>query len=139
MDAAGMQAYKANLLRVCVADSRFTGAEFAESCFEDCTFKNVVFNAAGFRFAIFKRVVFDGCVLRATDFGSASLTNVRFVGCNFEDAIFASAKCQNVDITTEDITGVKGVLGLKGCLISQVQLGQLAPLLAAELGFHVVD
>lgn len=139
LEAAALQAYKANLLRVVVSDSRFTGAEFAEARFEDCTFRNVKFDQAGFRFAAFKRVRFVDCMLRQADFGSATISHVTFSGCDLEGASFASANCSSVDISTEDLTRVKGVLGLKGATISNEQLIQLAPLLASELGFRIKD
>jgi len=137
LEAAAVQAYRTNLLRVTMTDCRLTGAEFAEGHFEDCVFKNVKFDEAGFRFASFKRVRFENCMLRAADFSNAKLSQVTFTGCDLEEANFVSANCANVDITTEDVTAVEGILGLKGATISTEQLMQLAPLLASELGFQV--
>jgi len=139
IEAAGMQTYKANLLRTEFSDCRITGAEFAEAHFEDCTFRNVKFDDSGFRFAVFNRVCFENCMLRQADFGGAKLTNVSFSGCDFTGTSFMGAQCKNVDITHQDLIGSKAVLGLKGATISNVQLQQLAPILAAELGFHVKD
>jgi len=137
LESAALQAYKANLLRVRAMDSRFTGAEFAEGHFEDCVFRGVKFDEVGFRFSTFKRVRFENCMLRQADFSNAKLTQVTFTGCDLEAASFVSATCRDVDVTTEDLTAVKGILGFKGATISEVQLLQLAPLLAAELGFRV--
>jgi len=137
LEAAALQAYKTNFLRVVVTDSRLTGAEFAEAVFEDCVFKNVKFDEAGFRFARFTRVRFENCVLRAADFSNAQLRHVTFTGCDLEATDFVSATCSNVDVTGEDLALVKGILGLKGATISTEQLMLLAPLLAGELGFHV--
>jgi len=114
-------------------------SEFADGSFEDCTFRNVKFDEAGFRFATFKRVRFENCMLRAADFGNARFTHVVFTGCDLTDANFASAHCSSVDIRAQDIVAAKGVLGLKGATISTEQLMQLAPLLAAELGFRLED
>jgi uncharacterized protein YjbI with pentapeptide repeats len=137
LEAAGVHAYKANLLRVAFADCRCTGAEFAEARFEDCAFKNVKFDEAGFRFATLTRVRFESCLLRQADFANARLHHVTFTGCDFEGADFTSAVSKNVDIRGEDITQARGVLGLKGATISTEQLIQLATLLASELGFTV--
>jgi uncharacterized protein YjbI with pentapeptide repeats len=139
LEAAALQAYKANFLRACLTDCRLTGAEFAEGRFEDCLFRNLKLDEVGFRFAHFKRVRFENCVLRQTDFSSAKFEHVTFADCDLEGANFVSANCQRVDITGEDLTGVRGLLGLKGATISSTQLVQLAPLLASELGFHVKD
>lgn len=139
LEASAMRAYKAQFLRVSLTDCRLTGAEFAESNFEDCTFMNIKLDEVGFRFASLKRVKFVNCVLRQADFSNAKLAHVTFSGCDLEGVNFTSAICNDVDITTEDLTLTKGILGLKGATISHVQLMQLAPLLASELGFHVKD
>ncbi len=139
LEAAALRTHKANLLRVILTDSRLTGAEFAEAHIEDCTFKNVKFDEAGFRFASFKRVRFEDCILRQADFSSARFEQVLFTGCDLEATNFMSANCKDLDVTAEDLTGVKGILGLKGATISEVQLMQLAPLLATELGFHIKE
>jgi len=139
LEAAAVRVYKGNLLRVSMSDCRLTGAEFAETHFEDCVFRNVKFDEAGFRFASFKRVRFENCMLRQADFSNAKLSHVTFTGCDLEATNFISASCTNVDVTTENLANVKGILGLKGATISAEQLIQLAPLLASELGFHVKD
>lgn len=138
-EGAALGAYKANLLRVSMADCRFIGAEFAEGHFEDCTFRNIKFDEAGFRFATFKRVRFDGCILRQADFTNAKLTHVTFDNCDLDGTNFVSAHCGAVDVSGESLAQVRGLLGLKGATISAEQLIQLAPLLASELGFHVKE
>ncbi|HSX05749.1 MAG TPA: pentapeptide repeat-containing protein [Candidatus Saccharimonadales bacterium] len=139
LEAAGVQAYKANFLRVTMADCRLTGAELAEATFEDCVFKNVKFDEAGFRFAHFTRVRFENCMLRAADFSNAQLKQVVFTGCDLEMTSFMSANCKAVDVTGEDLAQVKGILGLKGATVSTEQLILLAPLLATELGFVISE
>lgn len=137
IEAAGMHAPKAALLRVVTSNSRLTGADFGAASFEDCMFENVKFDEGGLRFAIFKRVRFENCVLRNTDFSSAKLLNVSFVGCDFEGANFDNASCKLVDLRGEDLSNIKGGLGLKGATISSEQLIQLAPRLAAGVGLIV--
>ncbi len=139
LEGSALRAYQAKFLRVTMNNCRLTGAEFAEGQFEDCSFKNIQFDEVGFRFATFKRVRFEDCVLRHADFSSAKLSHVTFTNCEVEGANFDSASCQNVDVTRQNLVGAKGVLGLKGATISLEQLGQLAPLLASELGFRVED
>ena len=139
IEAAGMRSYGANFLRSEIADCRFTGADFAEAQFEDCIFKNVKFDEAGFRFVTFKRVRFENCVLRQADFSSAKLSHVSFEDCELEDSNFANGVCGKVDLGNENLTNVKGVLGLKGANISDEQLIQIAPLLAVELGFKLSE
>jgi uncharacterized protein YjbI with pentapeptide repeats len=109
VDASALSAYKATLLRVRMRECRFTGAEFAEAQFQDCVFCN------------------------------AKLTHVTFDDCDLAKTNFTSATCDHVDISGEDLRETKGILGLKGSVISAEQLIQLAPFLASELGFHVKE
>jgi len=139
VEGAALRTYKPRFLRVCMTDCRFTGAEFAEGNFEDCVFRNVKFDEVGFRFAVLKRVRFENCVLRQADFTKTTLTDVVFEDCILDEAIFTSAICKAVDVSTENLTHVHGLLGLKGASISAEQLIQLAPLFASELGFHVKE
>ncbi len=139
LEAAGLRTYKAQLQRVVFENCRMTGADFAEANFEDCVFRNVKLDEAGFRFSRFKRVQFEDCILTNAEFNGAYLNQVKFNGCTFENTSFSAVNCVNVDISDEDITAVRGIVGLKGATISSVQLQQIAPLLAAELGFNVTD
>jgi len=139
LESAAVQAHKATMLRVCMTDCRLTGSEFAEAEFQDCVFRNVKFDDVGFRFVSFKRVRFEGCILREADFSNAKFSHVVMTDCDLEGANFTSASCKDFDVSAEDLTLVKGLLGLKGATISETQLMQLAPLLASELGFQVIE
>lgn len=78
-------------------------------------------------------------MLRSGDFSNAKLSHVTFSGCDLEQTNFIAADCHDVDVSTEDLTVAKGILGLKGSTISTEQLMQLAPLLATELGFRIKE
>jgi uncharacterized protein YjbI with pentapeptide repeats len=139
VDCIGLRASEASWLRVEMADSRMTGVDFGGAHFEDCVFRNLKLDEAGFRFATFKRVRFEGCILRKADVSNAKMQQVVFKGCDFEAINFDSASCTSVDIRDQNLTTIKGVYGLKNTRITSEQLVQLAPLLAAELKFHIDD
>lgn len=136
-EAAAFQALKSSYSKVIFSDSRMTGADFGGASFEDCVFQNVKLDEAGFKMASFKKVQFIGCVLSNADFYQAKLSNVSFVGCELEGTNFDSMACKAVDLRGENLSLIKGVLGLKGVRISNEQLYQVAPLLAHELGFKI--
>lgn len=137
IELTGLRSYKASVTKAVFSDSRATGADFAEGYFEDCVFKNMKFDEAGFRMASFKRVRFENCVLSKADFYEAKLAHVIFENCTLEETNFNKAVCSAVDLRGEDLSLVKGIVGLKGAFISEEQLIQIAPLLAHELGFRV--
>lgn len=139
VEATALRTYRAQCNRLMFADTRATGADFAEGYFEDCLFRNVKFDEAGFRMAQFKRVQFENCVLNKADFYQAKLSHVSFSNCELEETNFDKVSCQAVDFRGENLSLLRGILGLKGALISQEQLIQIAPLLAAELEFKIEE
>ena len=78
-------------------------------------------------------------MLNKADFYQAKLTHVTFSNCELEQTNFDQAVCQAADFRGENLSLVQGILGLKGAMVSQEQLVQIAPLLAAELGFVITD
>jgi uncharacterized protein YjbI with pentapeptide repeats len=139
LESAAIRPHKASFIRVEITDSRYTGSDFPDAHFEDCVFKGTKFDEVGFRFATFKRVSFINCILRNADFSGASFTQVTFSDCDVRSTNFSSANCKGVDMTGQNLFDAKGLLGLKGATISSLQLVQMAPLLADELGFYVQD
>jgi uncharacterized protein YjbI with pentapeptide repeats len=139
IDCIGLKTSDASWLRTDIADARMTGADFGAAHFEDCIFRGLKLDEAGFRFATFKRVRFEQCILRAADFSNATLQHVTFIDCDFQDTNFAGANCSSVDVCNQDLSHIKGVYGLKNATITNEQLIQLAPLLAAELNFKIND
>lgn len=139
VEMTALRTYRVQFNRVAFADIRATGMDFAEGYFEDCLFSNVKFDEASFRMTQFKRVQFENCVLNKADFYQAKLSHVSFSNCELEQTNFDKASCQAVDFRGENLSLLRGILGLKGALISQEQLIQIAPLLAAELEFKIEE
>jgi uncharacterized protein YjbI with pentapeptide repeats len=139
VEASGLRSYRLQIRRVFWEDSRISGADFAEATFEDCVFKNCKLDEVNFRSATFHRVQFVDCVLDGADFSNATLSHVTLTGSSLVETNFAAARCASLDVSDIDITQCKGIVGLKGATISNTQLIQIAPLLAAELGFSVKD
>lgn len=137
-ETAALQALSSTYSKVIFSDCRMSGADFGSAYFEDCIFKNVKFDQAGFKMARFKKVQFSGCVLTSADFYQAKLSNVSFKECELEEVNFDAMVCKSVDLRGENLSSIKGVLGLKNVRISSEQLYQIAPLLALELNI-VID
>jgi len=137
IEAAGLRAADAQLLRTHIKSSRMTGIDLGQSQLEDCTFESVKLDEAGLRFAHLKRVIFKDCVLKQADFTGATLTHVSFIDCALEGTNFDRAACAFVDMRGENLAVIKGVNGLKGVHVSNEQLVELAPLMALELGLDV--
>ena len=84
-------------------------------------------------------MVFADCVLTEPDFGSARLTGVRFDGCRLVAPDFSRATLAKVDLSGAELVAPRGLTSLSGATISRLQLLDLAPALADQLGISVAD
>jgi uncharacterized protein YjbI with pentapeptide repeats len=91
-------------------------------------------NLAGARL---EDVVFEGCEIGTLDVRSAQLRSVGLVDCTIDELNVAGATLSNVDLSGARLRSLIGVESLRGAIVSQAQLHDLAPLLAAELGLEV--
>jgi uncharacterized protein YjbI with pentapeptide repeats len=91
-----------------------------------------------FRFATVEYVSFEDCVLSHADFQGARLDSVRFDGCQLAETDFTKATLSRVDLRGSDLAALAGsLLVFRGATVDSLQLMDLAPRLAAELGIQV--
>jgi uncharacterized protein YjbI with pentapeptide repeats len=79
------------------------------------------------------------CQLLEPDLAEATLNQVSFEGSRVVAPDFGRARMSDVDLSTADLVGPRGLSGLRGATISPLQLIDLGPALAAELGIVVAD
>jgi uncharacterized protein YjbI with pentapeptide repeats len=84
-------------------------------------------------------VVFEGCEIGTLDVRAAQLRSVGVVDCTIDELNVAGATLSKVDLSGARLRSLIGVESLRGAIVSQAQLHDLAPLLAAELGLEVRD
>jgi uncharacterized protein YjbI with pentapeptide repeats len=82
-------------------------------------------------------VTFRGCTVDELDLANARLTRVRLDDCRVRSLRLADATLADVDLRTARLEELEGLAGLAGAWVSEQQLSELAPLLAAHLGIHV--
>jgi uncharacterized protein YjbI with pentapeptide repeats len=120
--------------------ARLTGLDLAEASIENASFRGCKLDYANFRHATIAHALFEDCVLRGADFQGAQLRAVRFAGCELAEADFSKAKLTRVDLRGSALAGLAGsVLALAGAIVDSLQLIELAPALAHELGIVVSD
>jgi len=64
---------------------------------------------------------------------------VTFDGCRLVAPDFSQARLKNVDLSRAELVAPKGLASLSGATISRLQLFDLAPALAHQLGITVAD
>ncbi|RSM57360.1 pentapeptide repeat-containing protein [Amycolatopsis sp. WAC 01376] len=82
-------------------------------------------------------VVFSGCSFRETMF-SGDLSRLTFVDCEFTDTEFAATGALDCDLRGSRLSGVRGLVTLRGAKITGEQAVSVAGILAAESGLSVV-
>jgi uncharacterized protein YjbI with pentapeptide repeats len=93
-------------------------------------------NARGARL---REVIFEDCQLVEPDFAAAVMEDVTFDGCRLVSPEFSQAQLNRVDLSGADLVSPHGIPSLRGASISRLQLIDLAPALAAQLGITVKD
>ena len=116
---------------------RMTGVDIPDGSLTDVVFEDCKLDVASFRFTRLKRVLFRDCILTEVDLGGATATAVRFERCDLGRAQLSHARLAGCDLRTCGLTGVIGVTSLRGAIISEEQLLDLAPVFAADLGLDV--
>jgi len=127
----------ASMTRVEWDDARLTGMQFAEANLRDVTFRNCKLDLANFRMATLSHVTFEGCVLDESDFAESRLEYTRFSACQLRAGDFQKARLSCVDFRGSELEPRSSVLGLKGAIVSPLQLMELSAALAREVGIEV--
>jgi uncharacterized protein YjbI with pentapeptide repeats len=135
------------------------GVDLAESTWLDCVVQGARLGAVQLYGAELRRVRFEACKIEflnlrgATlldcqfvdcqllepDFSEATLTQVSFEGSRLVTPEFGRTTLGGVDLSAAEVVGPRGLTGLRGATISALQLIDLAPAFAAELGIIVTD
>lgn len=82
-------------------------------------------------------VVFEGCVIGELDLADAHLQSVRFATCTVDELNVAGARLERVDLSGAALRMLRGIGSLRGAVVSETQLLDLAPLLAEHVGLEV--
>lgn len=82
-------------------------------------------------------VLLEGCVLGELDLGGAEVRRLVVRDCRVGRLDVTRASLTDVDLRGADLAAVDGLAGLRGATISEEQLVELAPALAAHVGLTV--
>ena len=94
-------------------------------------------NFVDLRAARLTDVVFEACVIGELDLADAELRSVCFVASTVDEMNVAGAKLSAVDLSGATLGVLRGIGSLRGAIVSEAQLLDLAPLLAEHVGLEV--
>ncbi len=158
-DLTELRAPRARFADTTLYAVRGAGVDLAESEWLDCVVAGARLGAVQLHGAELRRVRFEGgkidflnlrgaklrevafvdCMLTEPDFGGAALEQVTFEGCRLVGADFNQAQMKAVDLSGAHLAAPRGLASLSGATISRLQLFDLAPVLADQLGITVAD
>ncbi|GHC79451.1 pentapeptide repeat-containing protein [Streptomyces flavofungini] len=151
---------RARFTDVWTHQTRWVGADLAETQWTDCesgagllagvelygarlrrmVFHRCKFDSVNLRAAELRDVTFVDCLLRDVDFGGARLKGVVFPGTTLERVRFDNVTVDRADLSGAAALGIaSGLDALRGATISVLQLMELAPALAELNGLRVAD
>lgn len=84
-------------------------------------------------------VIFDNCQIGEIDLGDAEAKRVSFIDCQIGNLQVIGAHLKDVDLSRSQLRMLGGINSLSGAIISEGQLMELAPILAEQLGIHVLS
>ncbi|HVC22252.1 MAG TPA: pentapeptide repeat-containing protein [Candidatus Dormibacteraeota bacterium] len=128
----------AAMTRTTFQECQMTGFDVNSSTLVDVQFQGCKLSLSSFRFLAKAKVRFVDCEMDGTDFHGVDLRACRFENCILTGSLFHGAKSEGVDLRGSSLTGLQGIDGLRGAVIDQIQLLDLADSLASHAGLTVL-
>jgi uncharacterized protein YjbI with pentapeptide repeats len=138
LHAPNILSYRGSIIRSHIHKGQLTGLQLPEAHITDVVFNNCRLNLANFRKVKFERCIFTACDLTEADFSDANMHNALFENCQIDLAEFSNVQCKRVEFLNTNLSQIKGVGGLSGSAITEENLIEIAPLLAASHGIHLI-
>ena len=137
IDAAVFSAPRTSWRNVEVTGSRLGSAELYASTWRSVTIAGSKINYLNARTADWQDVRFTDCTLDELDLSDATVTRLAFTDCRIGTLTLGGARLTDVDLRDVRLEMINGLAGLAGAWVSESQLVELAPLLAAHLEIRV--
>lgn len=138
-DLSAAKCAESSWIRVKTDGARMVGTDISQSTIKDVVFEGCKLDMANFRFAKLTRVAFKDCSLAETDFQGAQFAHVTFENCTLTKTEFANCTLKQLDLRTSQLMDIRGWQFLKGAVIDSLQLTNVAPQLAHELGLKIEE
>lgn len=131
--------FRSSIVRTVIDSGQLTGLQLPEGNFLDFTLKNSKANLSNFRNSKFKLCHIIETDLSEADFSGSKFTKVRFEGCMLDKADFSNCVFDYVEFIDCSLATINGLASFKGVSISEQNLIEISPILAAELGIKIQD
>lgn len=137
LDAAVFTAARSDWRDVEVARSRLGSADLYDAQWQSVRFTDCKLGYLNLRGARLKDVVFERCTIDELDLGGANALRVALLETDVGTLDLTRATLQHVDLRGAELSTLVGVEHLRGAIVSEYQLQQLAGMIAQQLGIIV--
>jgi hypothetical protein len=122
---------------VVIDQSRVGSGELFESDWRSVRISHSKLGYLNFRSAELLDVEFVDCTIDELDLGGAKATRVAFTNTSIRSLDVARATLLDFDLRDAEFSSIRGVDGLRGATITELQLAELAPIIAGHLGIQL--
>lgn len=109
---------------------KFAGTDFSNAVVRDCAFERCALQYANLRVSTLERVSFVDCRFDDVDAQEARLTDVTMAATALQELNVDRMRCERLDLRGAASLGLTGVTSLRGCLLGDAEVQQLAYTLA---------
>ncbi|GAA1366779.1 pentapeptide repeat-containing protein [Arthrobacter rhombi] len=138
LSAASLRAPDSGWWNTRLQRTRIGSAELHGANVRAVLFEGGKLDLVNLRGAKLRDVVFRSLIIDELDLGDVQAERIAFEDCRIGMLVLHGARLKDVDLRGAAIAGLSGVAGLRGATVSELQLQDLAPLLATESGLRVL-
>jgi uncharacterized protein YjbI with pentapeptide repeats len=137
VNAPVLRAPSSTWREVVVQHSRVGSGELFESSWRSVSIQNCKIGYLNLRASELVDVEFVDCVIDELDLGGSRATRVSFTRTSIAALDVVRATLTDFDLRGAELRSIRGLESLRGSTITELQLVELAPLLAEHLGMIV--
>ena len=137
INAPVFRAPRSTWREVTIDHSRIGSGELFESNWRSVSIRNCKIGYLNLRASELVDVEIVDCVIDELDLGGSKASRIAFAGTSIRLLDVARATLGDVDLRGAELASIRGIESLRGATISELQLAELAPLLADHLGIVV--
>jgi Pentapeptide repeats (8 copies) len=135
--ATSLVAARSGWHRSLVENPRWGSAELFDAALEGVHIRGGKIDFLNFRGARLTDVLIEDATITELDLGGFTGTRVAIRNCRIETIDFMRATCESVDLRDTSFSRVNGIDGMRGTILNETQLVDLAPVLAGLLGIEI--
>ena len=135
--ATSLVAARSSWRRVRIDNARWGSAELFDSEFESVIISGGKVDFLNFRGAKLTDVLIENAQITELDLASFIGTRVAVRNCRIDTIDLTRATCLDVDLRETTFSRVLGIQGMRGAILSEQQLTDFAPIMAAQLGIRI--